>query len=544
MEVDRALQRLRSFRPSDLAACTSGEFYELVARCFVELCEVRSGALYVINAHGGRLELRASIGLPREWQVVTRELPVGTGPGSGTCGRAAAERRLVISTDHSDVAWDGLRRHAQSAGLRSSWAVPLFDSDGDVIAVFGAYDSRPGKPSAPQIALAQRLALEKANIIEMAVLYYGQKGLLKVYRRTQELARQLVLRGTTRTVFDAIADAVKELLAADLVWVHYVTGDGKVQFFQSEEYFGSPPLMRPDSPCLLALQSNQPIEAHRGMGQHATILEEMGLSSVLCQPLALDDGRAVISAGWRDERHIIDRERLSIDLYTKFGGIALQNAARYEALRASYYAMMRAFLTALEARDFETIAHSRRVVTYSMLLAETCGFQCPQMEEIALGAALHDVGKIGIPDRILHKPGELSPDELEIVRSHPVIGYKMLESAFSKFPVALDLVRHHHERFDGNGYPDGISGAEISMEARILSVADAFDVMTTERPYKRAKPVAEAREEVASLAGSQFCPEAVDAFLSLDAEMLEAVRRGEVDCSPFPTLFDSEAVVS
>jgi len=540
MEADRALRRLLALRPRDLASITSREFYDAVIRCFVELCGIRHGAFYVVSTRGGRLELKASFGLSEEWQTFSRELTIGAGPGCGTSGWAAAEKRLVISRDHSESSWDGLRQHALSAGLRSSWAIPLFDSDREVIGVFTGYDTAPGEPAAHQIQQAEHIIHEAATIIEMATLYYGQKGLLKLHRRTQELAQQLVLRATPEAVFEAIAGAVKELLAADLVWMQYVTTDGRVQFFQSEEFFEVPPLSFPGSPCRIALETNQVLEVHRGMDQWDGFLEATGLSSVVSHPLYLEDGQAVISAGWQHEHHIIDRERLSIDLYTKFGGIALQNAVRYATLRSSYYAMMRAFLTALEVRDFETIAHSRRVVTYAMLLAEKFGFNGNTLEQIALGAALHDVGKIAIPDRILHKAGKLTPEEFEVVRSHPVIGYRMLESSFSQFPIALDLVRHHHERYDGKGYPDGLAGEAISREARILSVADAFDVMTTDRPYKKAKSIEESLEEVASLAGSQFCPAAADALLALDVDLLEAVRRGEVDCSPFPVLFAAQ----
>ena len=112
----------------------------------------------------------------------------------------------------------------------------------------------------------------------------------------------------------------------------------------------------------------------------------------------------------------------------------------------------------------------------------------------------------------------------------------MLEQPLAQFPVALDLVRHHHERFDGNGYPDRLKGTEISLGARLLALADAFDVMTTDRPYKKRKSIQEARAEVASLRGAQFCPEAVDVLLSLSPDLLEAVQRGEVERSPFPTV--------
>jgi len=255
---------------------------------------------------------------------------------------------------------------------------------------------------------------------------------------------------------------------------------------------------------------------------------------MICHPIELNDGQVVICAGWQDQRPISHRERRALELFTKFSGIALQNATRYHALHSAYFSMARGFLIALEERDFETIAHSRRVVTYTMLLAEHFSDLEGLADQIALGAALHDVGKIGIPDNILKKPGKLTQEEFEIVRTHPLIGYRMLEQPLAQFPVALDLVRHHHERFDGNGYPDRLKGTEISLGARLLALADAFDVMTTDRPYKKRKSIQEARAEVASLRGAQFCPEAVDAFLSLSPDLLEAVQRGEVERPPFP----------
>ncbi|MFS8573228.1 MAG: GAF domain-containing protein, partial [Clostridia bacterium] len=185
MEADRALRRLLALRPRDLASITSREFYDAVIRCFVELCGIRHGAFYVVSTRGGRLELKASFGLSEEWQTFSRELTIGAGPGCGTSGWAAAEKRLVISRDHSESSWDGLRQHALSAGLRSSWAIPLFDSDREVIGVFTGYDTAPGEPAAHQIQQAEHIIHEAATIIEMATLYYGQKGLLKLHRRTQ-----------------------------------------------------------------------------------------------------------------------------------------------------------------------------------------------------------------------------------------------------------------------------------------------------------------------------------------------------------------------
>src|SRR5690625_2710062 len=147
-------------------------------------------------------------------------------------------------------------------------------------------------------------------------------------------------------------------------------------------------------------------------------------------------------------------------------------------------------------------------------------------DELCLGATLHDVGKIAISDTILRKPGKLTKLEFAVVQQHPVIGYDLLRSSLAPFPIALEMVRHHHERYDGAGYPDKLAGHEIPFAARLLALTDAFDVMTNDRPYKRARTIADAREEVRTHSGTQFCPECAEAFLGIDFSTLEAVRRG------------------
>jgi len=186
-------------------------------------------------------------------------------------------------------------------------------------------------------------------------------------------------------------------------------------------------------------------------------------------------------------------------------------------------------LTALRIRDAETIAHCRRVATYSLLLAEMIGFHPTRRDELAVGALLHDIGKIGLADAVLRKPGPLSAEEFRHVQTHPVVGFEMVRDALAPYPLALGVIRSHHERFDGRGYPDGLSGRDIPLAARMFSVVDAFDAMTTDRPYAPARSVEGALAELRRHRGSQFCPDCLDAFLALERSLLDGVRRGSVD---------------
>ena len=188
----------------------------------------------------------------------------------------------------------------------------------------------------------------------------------------------------------------------------------------------------------------------------------------------------------------------------------------------------RATLTALHgliaARDVGTGTHSERVRVYAVALARAYGIAEDDLRDIEHGVMLHDIGKIGIPDSILLKPGPLSPDEWKIMRTHPEVGRRLVEH-IPFLAGAVPIVYHHHERWDGNGYPDGLRGEGIPLGARIFAVADALDAMTFDRPYSRAVTVEAAREEIARCSGTHFDPAVVSTFLAIPLAGLEELRR-------------------
>nr|WP_038667239.1 HD-GYP domain-containing protein [Pelosinus sp. UFO1] len=173
-----------------------------------------------------------------------------------------------------------------------------------------------------------------------------------------------------------------------------------------------------------------------------------------------------------------------------------------------------ALSTALEAKSSYTCGHSERVAELSLLIAQAMGLPLAEQERIHIGAHLHDIGKIGIPDAILNKPGRLTEVEFDTIRQHPEIGGTIV-GKIKVFASVADIVRHHHERFDGKGYPDGLGGEQISLGARIVAVADSFDAMTTLRTYRQVFSVQEAIEETKRCRGSQFDPAVVDVLVAL-----------------------------
>lgn len=189
-----------------------------------------------------------------------------------------------------------------------------------------------------------------------------------------------------------------------------------------------------------------------------------------------------------------------------------------EQLRRSYLESTRALVAAVEARDPYTHQHSQRVSYYAKGIATRMGLDKREVSKIETAAILHDIGKIGIPDSILRKTDRLSPDEFEVIRSHPAIGVKILGHT-TYLRRELPLILHHHERYDGRGYPAGLAGEAIPIGARVLAVADALDAMLSRRAYRSALSMLKTKRELRSHSGTQFDPAVVDVLLAWLEEM-------------------------
>lgn len=183
-------------------------------------------------------------------------------------------------------------------------------------------------------------------------------------------------------------------------------------------------------------------------------------------------------------------------------------------LKQSYDATLKGWVNALDLRDHETEGHTNRVAKMTLTLARALGAPEEELEHIRRGALLHDIGKMGIPDRILHKPDRLTEEEWEIIRQHPVYAYNLL-SQIEYLQPATDIPYCHHEKWDGSGYPRGLKGEEIPLVARIFSVVDVWDALRSDRPYRKAWSEEETVAHLKSERGKYFQPEIVDRFLLL-----------------------------
>jgi cyclic di-GMP phosphodiesterase len=258
----------------------------------------------------------------------------------------------------------------------------------------------------------------------------------------------------------------------------------------------------------------------------------LGACDYLTKPFNLAEVRITVERALEKQRLLREnreyQKTLEIKVAARTAELVGKNREVEELLsrlQSSYQTTLEALASALDTRDTETLGHSLRVASYTVAVARRMGVGEPDLTDIYRGALLHDVGKIGVPDAILRKPGKLTPEEWVEMRRHPEIGHRILQGI--KFlEGAREIVLSHQETYDGSGYPRGLKGKEIPLGARIFAVVDTLDAMTSDRPYRKALPYEAARAEILKYSGMQFDPDVVKAFVDIpDREWNEIQRR-------------------
>jgi len=246
-----------------------------------------------------------------------------------------------------------------------------------------------------------------------------------------------------------------------------------------------------------------------GMGETTTAVDclHLGAADFLLKPISVSELQARVARAL---------EKRALVLQNRFYQQNLERQVHEQAQRIQelFLQGVQMLARALEAKDAYTRGHSIRVSRYAVGTAERLGFDGASLDGIRLGGELHDIGKIGTREAVLHKPGTLTADEFRQISEHPLLGERMLSPLAQESPDVLRIVRSHHERLDGRGFPDGLRGTKIPIEARIVAVADTFDAMTTERPYRPSRPAEDALCELRRVAGTQLDPDAVEAFVA------------------------------
>lgn len=342
--------------------------------------------------------------------------------------------------------------------------------------------------------------------------------LISLSEVTQAITNTLDLKTVLNTIVDAIARVMRFSMCS-IKLLDNKTDDLSVEVYRGlgEEYISKGPTKVGDGISGLAVKMCKPIVVEdlkndtRVSRNH--VLMRMEVSSVLSYPLLTKNSvMGVLNLYTKMPHKFTEDEMRLLGIFANQAASSIENARLFETLRESYMNTIQALSMAIDAKDKYTHGHSKRVKEISSLIGKEVGLPPDQIQLLEYAADLHDIGKIGISELIISKQGKLSVDEYELIKTHPLVGETIIEPV----PFLQDtkpIIRHHHERWDGYGYPDGLQGEEIPLLARIILIADAFDAMTSDRPYRKALSKEEAVREIVKHRGTQFDPDLVEAFL-------------------------------
>ena len=344
------------------------------------------------------------------------------------------------------------------------------------------------------------------------------------FRRLIDVSRAMNSTLHLERVFDLAIATLVEMFAAERGFLIILDAEGELAFKVAIHAAGGEiddatsqishslveEVVRTTNPVLL----QNALEDERFRAKSSVMALE--LRSAMCVPLI--GRRGVQGAIYIDNRIAAGRfSQADLELLSLFANqaaIAIENSRLYQATQDMFLNMTLALADAIEQRDQYTGEHVLRVVRYSVMIGGALGLAKAEGDALRLSAILHDIGKIGVADSILRKPGRLSEEEFSTTRGHPTIGGRILDHMGQQLADVIPGVRHHHERIDGHGYPDGLHGDQIPQSARIIAVADAFDAMTTDRPYRPGLPVEAALQEIRINLDAQFDRDIGDAFLA------------------------------
>jgi putative nucleotidyltransferase with HDIG domain len=332
---------------------------------------------------------------------------------------------------------------------------------------------------------------------------------------------------------EAIRDVVSTLLEAQGYDCASV-GNGRL----AQEYVGQHPvdlvlsdMVMPEMDGLALvewLRKNEPdVPAIMVTAMHdlSTALEAIrrGAYDYILKPFEKDHLYLAVGRALDHRRLVLENRSYQRNLERLVEERTAQLKGAFEQLEQSYDDTLEALGGALDLKDAETEGHCRRVTAFTIAIAKAMKVAPPQLPQIARAAFLHDIGKMAIPDQILRKPGPLTPEEREVMRTHCEIGYKMV-TRIPFLKEAAEIVLSHQEYFDGTGYPRNLKGEQIPLGARIFAVADALDAMISDRPYRKALSVSHARNEIQRCSGTQFDPSVVTMFLSMPDTLWNELR--------------------
>ncbi|AFZ68129.1 HD domain-containing phosphohydrolase [Deinococcus peraridilitoris] len=408
-------------------------------------------------------------------------------------------------------------------------AVPLHSAQGVPLGALVCGDWHPRRLGMQELRLARAIAGLGSQALgrthALGALVARASELQASIARFEALSQLSLALENARTTHDVASRALQVLSATVDI--------GYLVFWQVDGDWITPGAFYGDVPPAVQVQMKRGLGENAGRAWQATQghnmylecterpeLHELGVRGVALLPLPFKQGNREVMAAYRrgEARPWSADERALLETAARSIGVSYERAQHVQEVESTREGALLSLGLALEARDFETHGHTRRVAALAMRLGQAFGLDYEALDALRQGAYLHDLGKMVLPDAILLKPGKLGDHEWQIMQGHAEHGYTLARNMPSLPHGALDVIRHHHERWDASGYPAGLGGEHIPLLARLFAVCDVYDALTSIRPYKAAWPHAEAMAEIAQQAGRHFDPRIVQVFGSLFAD--------------------------
>lgn len=503
----------------------AGDLEELLnhwMELIIRVMRVEAGSLLLLNEETRELESVAARGTQAA-EVRAYRLPLG----EGIAGWVAAHNEPAnVSDVHQDPRWKHQISEAMGLATQSILCVPL-RARGEVLGVIEVINRQDGRPFADEdeallLALASHAGLEivqarlyeeaQAQVKELTTLV--EVGSLLLSELALDELLQLAMSLTTQVMrAEASSLLLLDEATRELVF-HVALGEKGEEVKQFRLPLG-------EGIAGWVAQTGEPLlvnDVHADPRFRRDIAEAIDFptQSIVCVPLKTREQiiGVIEVINRRDGAPWGPRDLDLLKALAAQMAIAIENARLYTNLERFFLNTIASLVAAIDARDPYTHGHSQRVMEYALAIAEEMKSPAEDMNAIRVASLLHDIGKIGTPEGILKKPGRLTAEELAEIRRHPVTGSEIL-SHIDELGRVAQIVRHHHERYNGRGYPDGLKGENIPRAAQIVAVADALDAMTSDRTYRAAFAPEVAMEHLRRGAGSQFDPQAVQAALRL-----------------------------
>ncbi|MDD2717135.1 MAG: GAF domain-containing protein [Candidatus Wallbacteria bacterium] len=486
----------------------------------VKVMKVEHASLMLLNKDSEELEIKAAIGL--EEQIIRdTKIPMGEGI-SGYVAKTGVP--LLIKDLKNDRQFS--RYYRKELKANSLLSVPLILRN-EIIGVINLNNKKGGEAfNSDDCNLMETIAIQVASAIANARLYEKATEKLQELSMINSLGNRFSSSLNIEKVLSLFINEVQRIFNADRASLMLLDNEGKK--LKIKQVYGIPERERKitfeigEGVAGLSVKMKKPIlvKNTNRSDEYKKFFPDGGEYSLITVPLIFKNKILGVINLERDLSHFQAFSQENLELLTTIayqGANALENANLYTELINLYLTTIQSLAAAIDAKDPYTHGHSKRVAEYAVAISRKIGCTLEELEVIKHTALLHDIGKIGVPEKILMKPGKLTREEFEEIKKHPVLGTEIIKSIKFLEEVSLFL-KHHHERFDGKGYPDSLAGEDIPLGSRIISIADTFDAMTSDRPYRKSCSRERAMEELKTCAGHQFDPILVDAFISVLSE--------------------------